>query len=373
MRKETMELNKLGWSSKLAEHLKNLNHPEFIPARVAQEHKELYVVFSEAGELTAEISGKLRHQAQSRADYPCVGDWAAITARPDEGRATIHAVLPRRTGFSRKAVLAGGPKYRPGKTDEQVLAANIDTVFLVSGLDGDYNLRRIERYVAVAWDSGANPVIILNKVDLCENLEERLAEVETVALGVPIFPVIATESEGLDPIRGYLTEGHTAAFLGSSGVGKSTIINSLLGEERLRTGAVRDYDDRGRHTTTFRELIVLPSGGVVVDTPGMREIQMWDDEEGLSRAFKDVEEIAGGCRFADCSHGNEPGCAIRAALEDGSLDPGRYNSYLKMLKELKHLSIRKDVAAQRRERRAFDRRIRQHFKQVEDLKRKGLI
>ena len=319
-----MELNKLGWTAELAGSLKSLNAPEFIPARVTQEHKELYVVFSADGELFAEISGKFRHQAQSRADFPCVGDWAAITTRPHQGRAIIHALLPRKTVFSRKAVLGGGPKYRPGKTDEQVLAANIDTVFLVSGLDGDYNLRRIERYVAVAWDSGANPVIILNKADLCGDLEERLMEVEAVALGIPILPVSAAENEGLDLVREYLVEGKTAVFLGSSGVGKSTIINRLLGEERLKTGAVREFDDRGRHITTYRELIVLPSGGVVVDTPGLREIQMWNDNEGLSRAFRDVEEIVGQCRFTDCSHGEEPGCAIRQALEDGTLAPERY-------------------------------------------------
>jgi ribosome biogenesis GTPase len=340
---------------------------------VAREHKELYVVISEIGELTAEVSGRLRHDAQSRSDFPNVGDWVAVMPRPEEGRATIHAVLPRKSSFSRKAVLGGGPKYGPGKIDEQVLAANIDTVFLVSGLDSDFNLRRIERYVAVAWDSGADPVVILNKADLCDDIEERVEEVEGVAIGVPVHSMCATEDEGLDVFRDYLTHGRTGAFLGSSGVGKSTIINGLLGEDRLRIGAVREDDQRGRHTTTFRELIALPEGGIVIDTPGMREIQMWDNEEALSRTFEDIEEITAQCRFSDCSHNKEPGCAIAGALEDGSLDSNRYQSYLKMQKELKHLSLRKDKAAQRQQHRAWDRRVRQHFKQVEDLKRKGLM
>lgn len=368
-----MNLQKMGWTPFFEEDFEKKKRPDLIPARVAREHKELYVVFSEAGEFTAEISGKFRHDAQSRADYPSVGDWVGITARPQEGRATIHVLLTRKSSFSRKAVMAGGPKYGPGKVDEQVLAANINTVFLVSGLDGDYNLRRIERYVAVAWDSGANPVVILNKADLCEDVERLLEEVETVALGIPIHPVSAIGNEGLEVFREYLSEGKTSAFLGSSGVGKSTIINGLLGEERLRTNAVREADNRGRHTTTHRELIVLPTGGIVIDTPGMREIQMWDDDDALSRTFGDIEEIAAHCRFGDCRHSGEPGCAIEQALEDETLDPGRYQSYLKMLKEMKHLSLRKDVVARRQEHRSWDKKVRQHFKQVEDLKRKGLM
>ncbi len=368
-----MNLQKLGWIPFFEDSFEQIKRPDLIPARVAREHKELYIVFSEAGELTAEVSGKYRHEAQWRADFPSVGDWVAISARPEENKATIHALMSRKSSFSRKAVLAGGPAYGEGKIEEQVLATNIDTVFLVNGLDGDYNLRRIERYVAVAWDSGANPVIVLNKADLCENIEERLEEVEAIAIGIPIHSMSAIGHEGLDIFREYFGEGKTAAFLGSSGVGKSTIINGLLGDDRLKTSSVREADGRGRHTTTYREMILLPTGGIVIDTPGMREIQMWDDDDGLSRAFGDVEEIMSQCRFSDCSHLEEPGCAIRQALEDGSLDPGRYQSYLKMQKEMKHLALRKDRAAQRQEGRAWNRRVRQHVKQVEDLKRKGLM
>jgi ribosome biogenesis GTPase len=368
-----MNLQELGWIPCFEKSFEEIKRPDLIPARIAQEHKELYVILTEAGEMRAEISGKYRHEAQSLADFPAVGDWVAVTIRPGENRADIQALLPRKSSFSRKAVMAGGPKYGPGKTDQQILAANIDTVFLVSGLDGDYNTRRIERYVATAWDSGADPVIILNKADICENVGECVEEVEQVAIGVPVHPMSAADGLGWDVFQEYLTPGKTGAFLGSSGVGKSTIINGLLGEERLKTSAVREYDNRGRHTTTFRELIVLPEGGVVIDTPGMREIQMWDNEEGLSRAFGDVEEIAAQCRFNDCQHVNEPGCTIRQALDDGTLDADRYRSYLKMLKELKHLARKKNIAARRRENRAWDKKVRQHFKQVEDLKRKGLM
>jgi ribosome biogenesis GTPase len=368
-----MNLIELGWRPFFEKIFKAIKLPGVIPARVAQEHKELYLVFSEIGELTAEVSGKFRHDAQTRAEFPSVGDWVAITPRLEEGKATIHALLPRKSSFARKAVLAGGPKYGIGKVEEQVLATNVDTVFLVTGLDGDYNLRRIERYTAVGWDSGANPVIILNKADLCDNIEQCLEEVEAVALGIPIHAMSAAESDGLDVLCRYLVTGTTAAFLGSSGVGKSTIINGLLGEQRLKTNAVREYDGRGRHTTTHRELIVMPGGGVVIDTPGMREIQMWDDDEGLSRTFEDIEEIATRCQFGDCRHSGEPGCAIQIALDDGTLDSERYNSYLKMQKELRHLAIRKDIAAQRKDRRAWDKKVRHHFKQVKDLKRKGLM
>jgi len=368
-----MDLHKLGWMPFFQATFSELDMEGIIPARVVQHHRERYVVASESGELDARVSGRLRHEAESRADFPAVGDWVAIIPSPGQGSAVIHRVLPRRGSFSRKAVSAGGPQYGPGKTDQQVLAANIDTVFLVSGLDGDFNLRRIERYVAVAWDSGGTPVIILNKADLRDDIDEIVERVGEVAIGIDIYAVSARDGEGLDIFDNYLTEGRTAVFLGSSGVGKSTIINRLIGEDVLNTNEVRADDSRGRHTTTHRELIVLPRGGLVIDTPGMREIQMWDDEEGLSRTFEDIEEMARQCRFNDCRHNEEPGCAVRQALEDGRLEPGRYGSYVKMQKEMKHLALRKDVAAQRRQHREWDKKIRNHFRQVKDLKKKGLM
>lgn len=249
-------------------------------------------------------------------------------------KATIHSILPRKSKFSRQSV--------GGITTEQIVAANIDTVFLVSGLDGDFNPRRIERYLVLAWESGANPVILLNKADLCQNLEECLNQVENIALGVPIITISAANSQGLDALKTYLQPGKTVALLGSSGVGKSTITNQLKGEAVQKVKAVRQGDDRGRHTTTHRELIVLPNGSLIIDTPGMREIQIWASEDSLHSTFEDIEILAQECRFRDCQHINEPGCAIQQALQDGKLDYSRFSSYQKLQKELDYLSQKQD-------------------------------
>jgi len=360
-----MNIENLGWNDFFQDSFEKYSAEGLLPARVVLEHKNIYNVLSEAGEFLAEVSGRFRHEAQSPADFPAVGDWTAIAPRPDEGRATIQALLPRQSLFSRKE--AGM------KTDEQVLAANIDTVFLVCGLDGDYNIRRVERYVTVAWDSGAVPVIVLNKADICENMEDVVEEVGGVACGVPVLALSAAENTGMEQFAGYLQAGKTAAFLGSSGVGKSTIINRLLGEEKLKTTAVREDDQRGRHTTTHRELLLLPEGGIVIDTPGMRELQLWTDDEGLSRTFPDVEEFIEQCRFRDCTHNSEPDCAVKRALEDGSMDGKRYQNYLKLQKELKHLSIRKDIKTQRQTNRNFAKMIRRVIKEKDELKKKGLL
>jgi ribosome biogenesis GTPase len=342
-----MNIMELGWDRFFEGHFEQFKKQGLKPARVAREHKDRYTVYGQEGELVSEASGKLRHRANSRADFPAVGDWVVVAVRSEERRATIYALLPRKSSFSRKAVLSGGMPDTGGKTDEQVLAANVDTVFLVSGLDGDFNPRRIERYLSVAWDSGAEPVILLNKSDLCPNVEAYVKEAESCAFGVPIHPLSAVRQEGLEALSEYLGVGKTAVFLGSSGVGKSTLINSLLGIERLKVGAVREYDGRGRHTTAGREMILLPTGGVVIDTPGMRELSMWDDDEGLKRTFDDVEQLAARCRFRDCSHQHEPGCAVQDALKDGSLDRGRFRSYVKLRKELAYLAVRKDQWARR--------------------------
>lgn len=368
-----MNLNRIGWHPFFESQFEEIRTDTLRPARVAEEHKERYVVLGENGQMEAAVSGRYRHEAVSLADYPCVGDWVAVTEVPAEHKSTIQRLLPRRSSFSRKAVLAGGMKGGSGRTDEQILAANMDVIFLVTGLDDNYNLRRIERYIAVAWESGATPVVVLNKADLCGDLDERLEEVEAIALGVPVHVVSALEHDGLEVFADYLTEGRTGVFLGSSGVGKSTIINGLLGEDRLATRDVREADGRGRHTTTFRQMILLPTGGVVIDTPGIREIQMWDGEEALRHTFDDVEELASRCRFSDCRHTTEPGCAIREAIESGDLDPDRYANYIKLLKELKHLALRKQKKEIRREERDFNKKIRQHSKQVDDLRRRGLM
>ncbi|MFC1939691.1 ribosome small subunit-dependent GTPase A [Chloroflexota bacterium] len=281
----------------------------------------------------------MRYRAGAENQYPAVGDWVVIQPLVDEQKGIIHAVLPRKSKFSRK--VAGE------RTEEQIVSANVDTVFIVSGLDGgrNFNLRRIERYLTLAWGSGATPVIVLNKMDLCPDVDIYIRSVEDIAPSIAVHPVSAKERIGLDVLRNYLTKGNTAAFLGSSGVGKSALINALLGEEKQVIGEVRQDDRMGRHTTTKRELILLPSGGIVIDTPGMREIQMWAGEEDLQGAFHDIEILAKRCRFSDCSHNVESGCAVRASIDRGDLDPARLESYRKLQNELNYLASREKHSA----------------------------
>jgi ribosome biogenesis GTPase len=359
-----MNLSDIGWNDYFESLFHKYREEGLAPFRVSQEHKSRYVILGEEGELSAEISGKFRHEALGKSDFPAVGDWVAVRPRPDEGTGTIHAVLTRKSAFSRK--VAGK------ETEEQVVAANIDTVFLVSGLDNEFNPRRIERYLTLAWECGANPVIVLNKSDLCEDIDSKVSELESISFGVPILTISARNKTGLDDLRNSLNNGMTAAFLGSSGVGKSTIINGLLGYERQFVNEVREDDSRGRHTTTFRELILIPEGGILVDTPGMREIQLWGNESALSHAFDDVEEFASQCKYRDCSHNGEPGCAVEKALEDGSLDKKRWSNYQKLQKELRFLAVRQDKKEARRQQREWDKKIRQYHQQMKELrKRRG--
>jgi len=305
--------------------------------------------------VSAEMSGRLRHEALSALDLPAVGDWVALRVEPGAERGTIHAVLPRRTVFVRKAA---SNQHRGAV--EQVVAANVDIVFVVSSLVDDLSARRLERYLVLAWESGARPVIVLTKADLCNDLAAALAEVETVALGVPVHVVSNLTGEGLDELRPYFADNGTVAALGSSGVGKSSLINRLAGSDLQEVKEVRS-DGRGRHTTTRRELIRVPGGGLFLDTPGMRELQLWEAEGGIEDAFEDVGALAGRCRFSDCAHLTEPGCAVLAAIESGSLDPERLESYRKLQRELERLELRLDSRAQaerRKERRRFARSMR---------------
>ena len=293
-------------------------------ARVSFSHRDQYCLITENEELAAEPSGAFCFHAADAAAMPVVGDWVAARL-VGPGQALVEAVLPRRTCFSRRA--AGR------REQEQALAANIDVVFLVCGLDGDFNLRRLERYLTLAAESRATPVVVLNKADLCDDLAGRIEETAAVARSAPVIAASAESAPGIEGLRGFLGQGRTVALLGSSGVGKSSLVNRLLGEERLRTGEVRSADSRGRHTTTHRELAALPGGGALIDTPGMRELQLWAGTESVEQTFDEIAAMAEGCRFRDCSHNGEPGCAVQQALEAGTISPDRWQSYRKLLAE----------------------------------------
>jgi ribosome biogenesis GTPase len=331
-----MNLADLGWNSLFEKHFEQYRSQGLRPARISKEHKNIYLAIDEDGELSAEVSGKYRYQTDSKGQFPSVGDWVAIS-RHDNNKAIIHALLPRKGAFVRKEAGA--------RTNDQVIASNIDTVFVVCGLDGDFNPRRIERYLTLIYDSGAMPVILLNKRDLCDDFETKVGEVESLAIGLSVYAISAIEGFGLDNLKSHLVKGNTTAFIGSSGAGKSSIINRLLGDERLRVNSVREDDSRGKHTTTHRELIVLQDGGIVIDTPGMREIQVWGEQQGLKQVFDDIEGLAAECRFRDCNHQKEPGCAVREAIDSGLLDTGRFQSYLKLKKEHEYLAARQVMKA----------------------------
>lgn len=293
--------------------------PDLIPARVTTQQRGLYKVLSHQGTDTAQVSGKFRHEALTVSDFPAVGDYVLM----DENR-IIHQVLPRKSVFLRKA---SGDTHT-----EQAVAANIDTVFLCMSINNDFNLRRLERYLSIAWTSGAEPVVVLTKADLCPDPALKVLETETVAMGAQVLVTSSLAEDGIAQLMPWLKPGKTVAFVGSSGVGKSTLINRLLGDDVLATNGLRN-DDKGRHTTTHRELFLLPSGAMVIDTPGMRELGMWDSSEGISSTFADIEELAAQCRFRDCSHQSEPGCAVRAALQSGELAQDRWESYQHLLRE----------------------------------------
>lgn len=321
--KTAWTLAELGWKPAFEREYEKYRE-RYKLARVAVEQRGQYVVLSETGEMPATVSGKLMHDALGRCDYPAVGDWVLVTCPPGDDRAVIHGILPRTSKFSRK--VAGLV------SEEQIVAVNIDVVFICMGLDHNFNLRRLERYLVLAWESGALPVVVLTKADICDNLPGRLAETLTVAAGTEVIPISSVDGTGLPVLSERLAGGLTGALLGSSGVGKSTLVNALLGEQRQATTEVREDDSRGRHTTTYRELIPISGGGLIIDTPGMRELSFHGGDD-FSGAFDDIEGLAGQCRFADCRHENEPGCAVLQAIDEGLIERERLVNYRKMQRE----------------------------------------
>jgi ribosome biogenesis GTPase len=350
-------IHALGWDAAWAEAFAPFAVRGLRPARVVAVHRETSIVRDGDGDRPATVSGAFRFEALAASDFPTVGDWVAL-----DGGGVIAAVLPRRSMFKRMA--ADGSRRSAGLDDEQVMASNVDVALLVAGLDNDFNLRRIERYLAVAWSSEVTPIVVLNKSDLADDVDGRLVAVDAIAPGVATVPVSARTGAGLDALRAHLRPGSTAAILGSSGVGKSTLVNALLGEERQKTAEVRDSDSRGRHTTTHRELFELPGGALLVDTPGIRALEVLGADEGVEAAFDDVADIAAACRFSDCRHEGEPGCAVRAALADGRLTEARLASHRKLERELARTERQGDPrarAAHRRTWRIIQKSVNEHM------------
>jgi ribosome biogenesis GTPase / thiamine phosphate phosphatase len=353
---EVFGLAQLGWGADFEQGFEQYEEAGYVPGRVAVPHRGAYDAYTEQGEVRAGLPGRLLHDADDRTDLPAVGDWVALEVGEGGGSAIVRAVLPRRTAFVR---IAASDQHR--RSVEQVVAANVDVVFLVSGIVDDLNPRRVERYLVLAWESGAQPAVVLTKADLCSDVASAFAEVDSVAVGVPVHIVSNVTGEGIDELRPYFSGYRTVAALGSSGVGKSSLINRLAGEELAAIGDVR-RDGRGRHTTARRELIGVPGGGFFLDTPGMRELQLAEAHSGVEETFDDVATLAKGCRFSDCAHESEPGCAVRRALADGTLDHERFAGYRKLERELAALERKLDTRARSEERKKWRRFARSQRK-----------
>jgi ribosome biogenesis GTPase len=334
-----MNLETLGWNSSFEEAFGKYREAGFEPARIVSHQGSRYVTIGEMGEQKGKVSGRMHYECHDSSDLPAVGDWVAIEGNSKTGLMTIHAILPRYSKFVRAT-------YNKGNyMGDQVICANVDFLFIVIGLDEEFNMNRLERYLAQASASGSKPVVILNKTDLCKDLDTVVNQAKTVARGTPVIALSAKSGAGVGQLRKFLSEGKTGSLVGISGVGKSTIINALLGEERFNTNKVREYDNKGRHTTTQRELVILPSGGMLIDNPGMRGIGVTGDQEMIGSTFEDVEALARQCKFSDCQHSTEPGCAVKAAIEDGTLSAEHFENYRRLQRELWVVNLKKSERA----------------------------
>ena len=352
-----------GWNSYFEAFWRGGEWKNNVPARVIAQQRKFWRVVGEFGESWAEATGKLRLAAAEGAEWPAVGDWVAAELHGADSTAMIQEVLPRRSKFVRKS---------PGKKlEEQVIAANVDTALLVSALDSDFNPRRVERYLAQCWESGARPVIVLNKADACGAARQKVAEMERVALGTVVCVVSAKTGDGFDQLEELLKPGHTLVLLGSSGVGKSTIANRLLRRAVQDVQAVRESDSKGRHTTTARELFLLPGGALLMDTPGLREMQLWDAEQGVAQTFAEVDALAKQCRFGDCRHEGEPGCAVQASLEAETLDPARLENRRKLLREQEFLRRKVDPEARQEQKELWKKMHRAQRQQYQQREKDG--
>ena len=331
MNSSKIDLETIGWDLFFKKEFDQYQIQGFIPGRITQIQRKNCIALTELGEIKVKISGKFRFANSEKEAFPVVGDWVAIKKDPKDVMGVIQTVLPRKSKFSRKV---------SGKAiEEQIIAANVDIVWIVSSMDNDFNIQRIERYITLVSESGAKPVIILNKSDLCKDIDKKIEEVRKISQSVPIHTLSAELNQGLDILRQYMIKGKTIALLGSSGVGKSTIINKLLCIDRQKVGPVRKSDGKGKHITTYREMIMLPNGGMIMDNPGMKEIQLWYKGDN-SNAFEDIEELSHSCKFKNCGHESEPGCAVKDALAKGTLDVRRYEHYLKLRKEIESRPIK---------------------------------
>jgi ribosome biogenesis GTPase / thiamine phosphate phosphatase len=357
-----VSLFRWGWNSYFEAMWSEADRADVVPARVVSQQRNCWRVAGTFGECWAEATGKLRREAEEGADWPAAGDWLAVEWRGSSDVAAVRTVLPRQNRFTRKA--AGK------KVEEQVIAANVDTALVVSALDADFNPRRVERYIAQCWDPGVRPVLLLNKADACENAKGKAAEIERVALGAEVYVVSARTGEGMVEVELLLKPGQTFVMLGSSGVGKSTLTNWLLGQSLQKVNEVRASDARGRHTTTTRELFALPCGALLIDTPGLRELHLWNAHEGLAQAFAEIERLAARCRFKDCRHETEPGCAVQAAVQAGTLDAARFENRKKLLREQEFLRRKVNPAARSEEKRRI-KKLTAGVREIYKQKNKG--